>query len=298
MSSSDSVAGAQEQTSSEFSLETTLGAKTEVGKSTVQNSSSSSSNPGLSDPTLGSTSESSRHDTPPLVEMESEVQGQLLLPPSLVARPTATAQAIGAQLEQPRREKVTAPSQAEPLPAGLVAASSGQAAPPSGDFLLQALHQMQRQEQQHIQMQQQMQAAQEAQTQLLTLLAQYMQQDRTQQMQQGAAQLVAAPPPGGGLATRGRKPETGNQNPWAETQMVTPPQTNTCQECRLERPHVCLYRSQRDEMSKSGRTIHSHPLSHPPSPPLTVVNQRARTDVWVENLDRIEVVSSVIQRQE
>ena len=170
-----------------------------------------------------------------------------------MARPTATAQVGGTQLEQPRKERVTAPSQAEPLPAGLVAASSGQAAPPSGDLLLQMLHQMQRQEQQQRQMQQQMQAAQEAQTQLLTLLAQQMQQGGAQQMQQGAAQLVAAPPPGGGLATRGQKPETRNQNPWAETQIVTLPQTNRCQECRLERPHVCLYGSQKDEMSKSGQ---------------------------------------------
>ena len=52
-------------------------------------------------------------------------------------------------------------------------------------------------------------------------------------------------------------------------------------------------------MSASGRTIHSHPPSHPPSPPLPLVNQRARTDVWVEeSLDRIEVVSPVMQRQE
>ena len=52
-------------------------------------------------------------------------------------------------------------------------------------------------------------------------------------------------------------------------------------------------------MSESGRTIHSHPPSHPPSSPLPLVNQRARTDVWVEeNLDRIEVVSPVMQRQE
>ena len=100
MSSSDSVAGAQEITSSELSLETTLGCTTEVGKSTVQNTSSSSSNPGLSDPTLGSTSESNRHDTPPLVEMESEVQGQLQLLPPLVARPTATAKAVGAAKER------------------------------------------------------------------------------------------------------------------------------------------------------------------------------------------------------
>ena len=118
-------------------------------------------------------------------------------------------------------------------------------------------------------------------------------------MQQGAAQLVAAPPPSGGLATRGQKPETRNQNPWAETQIVTLPQTNMCQECRLECPHVFLYESQKDELSESGRKIHSHPPSHPPSPPLPFVNQRARTDVWVEeNLDRIEVVSPVMQRQE
>ena len=52
-------------------------------------------------------------------------------------------------------------------------------------------------------------------------------------------------------------------------------------------------------MSESGRTIHSHSPSHPPSPPLPLVNQRARTDVLVEeNLDRIEVVSPVMQRQE
>ena len=67
--------------------------------------------------------------------MESEVQGQPQLLPQLVARPTATAQAVDAQLEQQRREKVTAPSLAEPLPAGLV------------------LHQMQRQEQQQRHMQ-------------------------------------------------------------------------------------------------------------------------------------------------
>ena len=165
---------------------------------------------------MGSTSESSRQNTPPVTERESEVQGQLQLLPPLVARLTATAQAGGTQLEQPRKERVTAPSQAEPLPAGLVAASGGQAAQSSGDLLLQMLQQMQtqqmqqmqRQEQQQRQMQQQMQAAQEAQTQLLTLLAQQMQQGGAQQMQQGAAQLVAAPPPGGGLATRGQKPET------------------------------------------------------------------------------------------
>ena len=267
MLSSDSEAGAQEPASSE-SLDTTLGFNTEVGLSTMA-SSSSSNNPGLSDPTMGSTSESSRQNTPPVTERESEVQGQLQLLPPLVARPTATAQVGGTQLEQPRKERVTAPSQAEPLPAGLVAASSGQAAPPSGDLLLQMLHQMQRQEQQQRQMQQQMQAAQEAQTQLLTLLEQKMQQGAAQQMQQGTAQLVAAPPPGGG-------PIQGPlQNPWAETQIVhTLPQTNTCQECASQRPHICLYGSQRDEMSKSGRTIHSHPPSHPPSPPFPLVNQR------------------------
>ena len=225
-----------------------------MGLSTMA-SSTSSNNPGLSDPTFGSTSESNRHETPPFVEMESKVQGQLQLLPPLVARPTATAQAVGAQLEQPRREKVTAPGQTEPPPAGLLAASSGKAAPPSADLLLQMMHQMQ----------QQMQASQEAQTQILTLLAQQMQQGGSQQMQQGEAQLVAAPPPGSGLATRGQ--ETRNQNPWAETQAVTPLQTNTCQECRLERSHVCLYGSQRDEVSVSGRTVHSHPPSHPPSPP-------------------------------
>ena len=52
-------------------------------------------------------------------------------------------------------------------------------------------------------------------------------------------------------------------------------------------------------MTESGRTIHSHPPSHHPPPPLPVVNQRDRMDVWVEeNLDRIDVVSPVIQRQE
>ena len=175
MSSSDSEAGAQEPASSE-SLDTTLGFNTEVGLSTMA-SSSSSNNPGLSDPTMGSTSESSRQNTPPVTERESEVQGQLQLLPPLVARPTATAQVGGTQLEQPRKERVTAPSQAEPLPAGLVAASSSQAAPSSNNLLLQML-------QQQRQMQQQMQAAQEAQllTQLLTLLAQEMQQS------QGAAQ--------------------------------------------------------------------------------------------------------------
>ena len=258
-------------------------------------SSLSSNNPGLSDPTFGYTSESSREDTPPLIKMESEGQGQLQLLPSLVSRPTATAQAVGAQLEQPRKEKVTAPSQAEPLPAGLVAASGGQDAPSPGNLLLQMMqrkeHMMQRQEQQQGQMQHQMQAAQEAQIQLLTLLAQQMQQS------QGAAELVAAPPPAGGLATRG--PIQGSiQNPRAETPIVhILPQG--CQEFANQRPHICLYRSQRDEMSESGRTIHSHPPSHLSSPPLRVVNQRARTDVWVEeNLDRMEVVSPVIQRQE
>ena len=294
MLSSDSVAGAQEQTSSELSLETTLGCQTEVGLSTMA-SSLSSNNPGLSDPTFGYTSESSREDTPPLIKMESEGQGQLQLLPSLVSRPTTTAQAVGAQLEQPRKEKVTAPSQAEPLPAGLVAASGGQDAPSPGNLLLQMMqrkeHMMQRQEQQQGQMQHQMQAAQEAQIQLLTLLAQQMQQS------QGAAELVAAPPPAGGLATRG--PIQGSiQNPRAETPIVhILPQG--CQEFANQRPHICLYRSQRDEMSESGRTIHSHPPSHLSSPPLRVVNQRARTDVWVEeNLDRIEVVSTVMQRQE
>ena len=166
MLSSDSEAGAQEPASSE-SLDTTLGFNTEVGLSTMA-SSSSSNNPGLSDPTMGSTSESSRQNTPPVTERESEVQGQLQLLPPLVARPTATAQVGGTQLEQPRKERVTAPSQAEPLPVGLVAASGSQAAPSSNDLLLQML-------QQQRQMQQQMQAAQEAQTQLLTLLAQQMQ---------------------------------------------------------------------------------------------------------------------------
>ena len=107
--------------------------------------------------------------------MESEVQGQLQLLPPLVARPTATAQAVSTQLEQPRREKLTAPSQAEPLPAGLVAASGGQAAPSPDNLLLQMTQRqeqmMQRQEQQQRQMQQEIQAAQK---QLLPLLAQQM----------------------------------------------------------------------------------------------------------------------------
>ena len=168
MSSSDSVAGAQEQTSSE-SLDTTL------GNFGTMASSSSSHNPGLSNPTLSSTLESSRQNTPPLIEMEGEVQGQLQLPPPLVACPTATAQAVGAQLEQPMREKVTAPSQAEPLPAGLVAALGGQATPSLDSLLLQMMQRqeqmMQRQEQQQRQMQQEMQAAQ---TQLLPLLVKQM----------------------------------------------------------------------------------------------------------------------------
>ena len=242
-------------------------------------SSSSSHNPGLSNPTLSSTSESSRQNTPPLIEMEGEVQGQLQLPPPLVACPTATAQAVGAQLEQPMREKVTAPSQAEPLPAGLVAASGGQAAPSLDNLLLQM---MQRQEQQKRQMQQQMQAQ-------LAHMQQQMKAQLAQQLQQpqGAAHLVAAPPI-----------QSSIQNPWAETPIVhTPPQW--CQECANQRPYICHHGSQRDEMSESGRTIHSHPPSHPPSHPLPVVNQQARTDVWVEeNLDRIEVVSTVMQRQE
>ena len=135
-----SEAGAQEPASSE-SLDTTLGFNTEVGLSTVA-SSSSPNNPGLSDPTLGSTSESSRQNTPPVTERECEVQGQLQLLPPLVGRLTATAQAGGTQLEQPRKERVTASSQAEPLPAGLVAASDGQAAQ------LQQMQQMQQQMQQ------------------------------------------------------------------------------------------------------------------------------------------------------
>ena len=158
-----------EQASSD-SLDTTLGLTTEVGVSTIA-SSSSSNTPGLSDPTMGSTSESGRPNTPPVTERESEVQGKLQLLPSLVARPTAADQVGGSQLEQPGRERVTAPNQAKLLPAGLVAAPGGQAAPPPGDLLLQVLQQMQRQEQQQIQMQQKMQAAKEAQTQIITLLA-------------------------------------------------------------------------------------------------------------------------------
>ena len=37
---------------------------------------------------------------------------------------------------------------------------------------------------------------------------------------------------------------------------------------------------------------------HPPSPPPLLVNQWARKDVWVAILDRIEVVSLVMQRQD
>ena len=99
----------------------------------------------------------------------------------------------------------------------------------------QMQQQMQRQEEQQIQMQQQMQAAQDAQTQLLTLLAQQMQQP------QGAAESVAVPPPSGGLATRGPIPVA--RNPWAEIQSeyAPPPNKNTCQDCVAQRYHICLH---------------------------------------------------------